>query len=238
MIQNLSVSNWIDLLSPITNNTVDLLLTDMPYNITACEWEVIIDLDTFFNHADRIIKDNGVICLTARQPFVTDLITAYRKYFRYELIWCKSNGTDFLNSKRKPLSAHENILLFYKKQPKYNPQFTSGSPYSITGSPIAREFIKDKSVGGYKSISDGKRYPLSFKKVNYDKNKLHPTQKPLELFEWLIRTYTDDLDLVVDPFVGSGTTAVACKKTNRQYICGDISEEYIEIALDRIKHGN
>lgn len=225
----------LEVMKQIDNKSVDLILCDLPYGVTARnEWDNIIPFDKLWEQYERIIKDNGAIVLTAIQPFASAVVMSNLKIFKYEWIWEKTQGTGFLNAKKQPLRNHEQILVFYKSQPTYNPQMWQSTPYT------AKRLDKSYSTNYGKQIrvdtinTDGKRYPLTVQKFKYDSNKVHPTQKPVELFEYLIRTYTNDGDLVLDNCIGSGTTAIACVNTKRNFIGIKLSEEYCKIANERL----
>jgi site-specific DNA-methyltransferase (adenine-specific) len=222
-------------LSTLENKSVDMICCDPPYAITGNEWDTPLDLKKLFYEYLRVIKDNGAIVLFSCQPFTTDLINAGRKYFKYELIWEKSKGTDFLNSKRKPLRNHENILVFAKKQTTYNPQMTQGTPY--TRAPAKMSF--HSTIGRFlckngKDNTTGLRFPKTVLKFAMEQGK-HTTQKPVPLIEWLIKTYSNEGDLIVDNTMGSGTTAVACINTGRRFIGWEMDEKYYNIANERVK---
>lgn len=184
----------------------------------------------------RIIKDNGAIVLFSSEPFTSELILSNLKMFRYDLIWAKTQGSDFLNANRKPLKAHENILVFYKHLPTYNKQYWYSTPYKCTN----KKRTHSNNYGTYSTnvgcegSEDGKRYPLSVLKFNSDRG-LHPTQKPVALLEWLIKTYTNENDIVLDNCMGSGSTGVACVNTNRKFIGIELDDKYFDIALNRIQ---
>ena len=222
----------------IPDNSIDMILADLPYGTTACKWDSIISLDKLWKQYKRIIKDRVAIVLTASQPFTTKLISGNMEWFRYEWIWEKDQGTNFLMSKKQPLKKHENILIFYNKQPVYNPQFTDkGSKWTKknTGNTFT-EYLGRMEEPIYKESKGTKRYPTTTD-LHYNtpkQNGEHPTQKPVALFEYLIKTYTNEGDIVLDNVIGSGTTAVACLKTNRQFIGFEIEEKYYNIALKRI----
>ena len=220
----------------IPNKSIDMILCDLPYGTTQNKWDSIIPLDKLWLEYERIIKDHGAIVLTAQTPFDKVLGVSNLKMLRYEWIWEKENGTGFLNAKRMPLKNHENILVFYKKPPTYNPQMRLGfKPYKCKQGSGSESWNYDKSQGGHVSESDGERYPLSIIEFNRDKNKLHPTQKPVALFEYLINTYTNKNDLVLDNCMGSGTTAVACILNNRKWIGFETEPKYIELANKRLE---
>jgi site-specific DNA-methyltransferase (adenine-specific) len=216
----------------IPDKSIDMVLCDLPYGTTACKWDTIIPFEPLWEQYKRIIKDNGAIVLTASQPFTSALVMSNVKMFKYDLKWIKTEGTGFYNANRMPLRAHEDILLFYKKLPVYNPQKTEGKPYKIK-----RGSASDVYVGKDLVVTDnvtGDRHPLSWKVFTKDKNKLHPTQKPVALFEYLIKTYTNEGDLVLDNCMGSGTTGVACKNLNRNFIGIELDTGYFRIAEKRI----
>lgn len=222
--------------------SIDLILCDLPYGTTRNKWDKVIDLDKLWEHYNRIIKDNGAIVLFSQQPFSAKLIESNPKMFRYEWIWDKQQGTGFLNAKKMPLKSHENILIFYKKPPVYNPQMRTGfKPYKAKQKSAGSGYDKSKPVV---TISNGERYPVDIISFKRDSNgkKVHPTQKPVALLEYLIKTYTNEGDTVLDNCMGSGSTGVACVNTNRNFIGMELSSEYYDIAKDRIekvgaKHG-
>ena len=218
----------------IEDKSIDMILCDLPYGTTACKWDTIIPFEPLWKQYKRVIKDNGVICLFADEPFSSILVTSNLEMYRYELIWKKPQGTDFLNANRKPLKSHEKIQIFYKSQPIYNKQYTYSKPYkAVNGS-------KDSSVWGkfkfgMNKSSDGERNPISVLEYKQEKG-LHPTQKPVKLCEYLIKTYTNEGDIVLDNCMGSGTTAIACINTNRNYIGFELDKGYYDIILERIKN--
>jgi site-specific DNA-methyltransferase (adenine-specific) len=226
----------LQLMKQVESNSVNLILCDLPYGVTARnEWDKIIPIDKLWEQYKRIIKDNGAIVLTATQPFASMLIMSNLKMFRYEWIWKKSQGTGHLNAKKQPLRNHEQVLIFYKNQPTYNPQIVGYEKRKVKRSGKQskntdyREFIEIAE-----SDYEG-RYPVTIQYFNRDKYKCHPTQKPVELFEYLIKTYSKEGDLVLDNCIGSGTTALACIRTNRSFIGMELSTEYVEIANERIQ---
>ena len=190
-------------------------------------------MDKLWEQYERIIKDNGAIVLTAQTPFDKVLGVSNLDLLKYEWIWEKTESTGFLNAKKMPLKRHENILVFYKKLPTYNPQFTKGTPYSYQKDGISSSNYGD-SKGTDKISNEGKRYPVSI--ITFKKDKgLHPTQKPVALFEYLIKTYTNEGEVVLDNCMGSGTTGVACVNTNRNFIGIELDEGYFKIAKERIE---
>lgn len=221
----------LELMKQVSDKSIDLILCDLPYGTTANKWDTVIPFDKLWAQYKRIIKDNGAILLFSQMPFGANLIMSNPKMFRYEWIWEKENITGFLNAKKMPLKKHENILVFYKHLPTYNPQMREGfKPYSQMSGKGSSNY------GDYKAIpssSDGTRYPIDMIKFNRDKG-LHPTQKPVALLEYLIKTYTNEGDVVLDNCMGSGSTGIACKNTNREFIGMELDEKYFNIACERI----
>ena len=232
-LDSLFQSDWLDLLRCLPDGSVNLVLSDLPYGVTACDWDTKIDLAQWWLECKRILAPRGAVVMTATQPFTTDLIVSNRKWFKYEWIWEKAYGTNFMNAWHAPLKVHENVLVFYDDA-DFTPQTEIGAPYRATSGTAERKYIANaKAANGYNTVNTGFRMPRSIIKFNNEVGT-HPTQKPVDLFRYLIRTYTHEGALVVDPFVGSGTTAAAAKIENRRYICGDQSAEYIEIARRRV----
>lgn len=232
---SLRLGDCLKRMSEIEDKSIDLILCDLPYGTTRNKWDIPIDLKLLWKQYNRIIKDNGAILLFAQTPFDKVLGCSNLEMLRYEFIWEKDKATGFLNAKKMPLKVHENILVFYKKLPTYNPQMRTGfKPYKIVSS------TKSSNYGKYKTVtteSKGERYPIGIIKFNRDKDKLHPTQKPVSLLEWLIKTYTNEDDLVLDNCMGVGSTAIACKNTKRNFIGIEIEKKYFEIAKERLTEG-
>lgn len=215
---------------------VDLVLTDPPYGITALSWDKAIDASLFWKEVYRVSKDNAAFVLTASQPFTTDLINSNRDHFRYEVIWEKTKFSNPLVANNQILKIHENILIFYRKQPVYNPQKTHGRPYYDSVRPGGLECQGHGGRIKKQIINNGDRYPTSVLKIpNPNNDTIHPTQKPTELFSYFIKTFTDDGGIVLDPFCGSGTIAISCINLERQYIGIEISPEYVHAAQTRIE---
>ena len=219
----------------IPDKSIDMILCDLPYGTTQNKWDSIIPLELLWEQYKRIIKDNGAIVLFAQTPFDKVLGASNLKMLKYEWIWEKQQGTGFLNAKKMPLKKHENILVFYKKLPTYNPQMI-GNEIRI----IKRN--KDgKTTDNYGKFTYDEqstyvgRYPTSILSFDRDKNKLHPTQKPVALLEYLIKTYTNEEEIVLDNTMGSGSTGVSCVNTNRKFIGIELDEKYFEIAKNRIE---
>lgn len=228
----------------IPDKSIDMILCDLPYGTTACKWDVVIPFEPLWKQYERIIKDNGAIVLTASQPFTSALVMSNPVMFKYEWIWEKQLGSGFLDANKKPLKKHENVLIFYKRQPTYNPIKEVAKKLRS----IKKNSGKGNAVyGKYKSMSwqdDGTRYPSSIIEVTHDKSRFitnkeiqnrHNTQKPVALFEYLIKTYTNEGETVLDNCMGSGTTAIACIKLNRNYIGFETDEKYFKIMQKRIK---
>ena len=225
----------------IPDGSVDMVLTDPPYGTTACKWDTVIDLDLMWKQLKRVIKPNGAIVMTASQPFTTKLISSNYKMFKYCWVWEKSKATGHLNAKKRPMVKHEDIVIFYSKQVTYNPQglIKRDVPTISKGN---RGLKGDGSSGDCygkatkDAIQTHTNYPLSITKHNVDmKAEYHPTQKPVSLMEYLIKTYTNEGETVLDFTMGSGTTGVACKNLNRNFIGIELDAEYFKIAQERIK---
>jgi site-specific DNA-methyltransferase (adenine-specific) len=221
----------LQLMQGIPACSVDMILCDLPYGTTARnKWDCIIDYATLWAQYERVIKANGAICLFAQAPFDKTLACSNLKLFRYEWIWKKQQGTGHLNAKRMPMKAHENVLVFYKKLPLYNPQMREGKPYICTSGRGSTNYREQKSVV---TENNGFRYPLDVIEFQSDKG-LHPTQKPVALLEYLIKTYTNEGEIVLDNCMGSGSTGVACMNTGRKFIGMELEEKYFNIAKERI----
>jgi site-specific DNA-methyltransferase (adenine-specific) len=241
-----------------SSKSIDMILCDLPYGTTQNKWDSVIPLDELWKHYERIIKDDGCIALTSQGVFTAKLILSNEKLFKYKIVWIKSKPTNFLNAKIQPLRKHEDICIFYKKQPKYNPQMTQGEPYD-------KGFRKDQFTGSYGDFkprhvkSNGERYPndilfyeeqnvddfIYFKTAESEGKVFHPTQKPIELGRYLIRTYTKPNDIVLDNACGSGSFLLSSILEGRQFIGIEKNEDvllhkvkpidYIKICTNRIK---
>ena len=226
----------------IKDKSIDMILWDINYGNKKNKWDSIIDLDELWNHYNRIIKDNGAIVLTAQTPFDKVLGVSNLKMLKYEWIWEKTSATGHLNAKKMPMKAHENILVFYKKPPTYNPQKTTGHERKVSTAKHKRNSKNSSNYGESSATTydSTERYPRSVQLFSTDKQKssLHPTQKPVALFEYLVKTYTNEGDLVLDNCMGSGTTAVACMNTNRNFIGIELEEKYYNIAKQRIEEAD
>ena len=231
---DLKCGDCLEIMKDIPDESIDMILCDLPYGTTKNKWDSIIPLDKLWNEYERIIKDNGAIVLFSQMPFTAELTHSNLKLFKYEWIWEKDNGTGFLNAKKMPLKIHENILIFYKKLPIYNPQMRTGfKPYKC------KQGRHSTNYGAYEqghiTESNGERYPIDIIEFKKDSG-LHPTQKPVALLEYLIKTYTNEEETVLDNCMGSGSTGVACIKTNRKFIGIEKDEKYFEIAKERIEN--
>jgi site-specific DNA-methyltransferase (adenine-specific) len=222
----------------IEDKSVDMILCDLPYGTTQCSWDVIIPLEPMWFRFKRIIKDNGAIVLTGTEPFSSQLRLSNLKWYKYDWVWDKIKGTGFLNAKKQPMRVHENISVFYKNQCTYNPVKTYGHNKKIS---FKRKELQSEVYG--KTTEDyyyesTERYPRSIQEFSTDtqNSSLHPTQKPVALFEYLIRTYTNEGELVFDACIGSGTTAIAALSTNRKFIGFEIDAGYCKIAVERIEN--
>ena len=226
----------IEFMKEIDSSVVDLVLCDLPYEVTQNDWDKKLNLQEFFQECWRILKEQGIIVLTSQQPFTTDLINADRQNFKYELIWDKIRTSGFLNANRMPLRSHENIIVFYKKLGTYNPQFTQGEKSHSKGKMTTDV---NNNYGTYGKIDNtevhgNKKFPKSIHAFIKPHPPIHPTQKPVELFEWLVKTYSNEGDLVLDCTIGIGTTAIACQKNNRNFIGNDLNQEFVKIANQQL----
>ena len=222
----------LEVMKDIPDKSVDMILCDLPYGTTRNKWDTVIDLDLLWSQYERIIKDNGAIVLFAQVPFNIVLGYSNLKLLKYEWIWEKEQGTGHLNAKKMPLKSHENIMVFYKKPPTYNPQMREGKPYTCKSGDWSSNYGAQVNV---LTVNNGERYPITVLKFNRNKQKLHPTQKPVELLEYLIKTYTNEGELVLDNCMGSGSTGVACVNTGRKFIGIEIDKKYFDISKQRIE---
>lgn len=221
----------LELMASIPDGSVDMVLCDLPYGTTACKWDTVIPFEPLWAHYKRVIKENGAIVLFSAQPFTSALIMSNPKMFRYDLIWQKNRTTGFLNSKRMPLRTHENICVFYSKMPTYNPQMEKVKERFVTRSGEYEGYGKHKALN---SSNNGLAYPKSVFNFKVKQKPIHPTQKPVPLLEYLIKTYTNEGDVVLDNCMGSGSTGVACVNTGRHFIGIELDPDYFRIAEERI----
>ncbi len=219
---------------PQLDSKVDMVLCDLPYGVTARNaWDAVIPFDSLWDSYWKLVKGNGAVVLTATEPFASSAVCSQMRYFRYDLIWSKPMATGFLNANRMPLRSHEQVLVFYRSLPTYSPQKVAGTPYRVTRRGDTTNYNKVSKLH-WETDSDGMRFPKSVMQFPWDKDKLHPTQKPVALFEYLIRTYTNENEIVLDNCAGSGTAGVACINTNRRAILIEKEEEYCAITAARI----
>lgn len=245
----LYLGDCIQIMKIIPNNSIDMVLCDLPYGTTHCHWDTVIPFIPLWEQYTRVVKPNGAIVLFSAQPFTTDLISSNRKMFRYEIIWGKTQVAGFLNAKKMPLRAHENICVFYKHLPTYNPQ-----KHNVLRKDLGRVRVNDSTNAAaqyndfwredYTYTEDGTRYPTDVVKFsnwngalfgNTENATVHPTQKPVDSCRYLIETYTNKGDTVMDNCMGSGTTGVACVKTERNFIGIEKDESIFNIATKRIR---
>ena len=235
----------------IADKSVDMILCDLPYGTTACKWDSVIPFEPMWEQYNRIAKDSAAIVLTASQPFTSALIMSNIKNFRYEWIWEKNFSGGFILAKKQPMKYHENVLVFYRKQPTYNPIFeeyadTTKNRFKNSGKVNSSKLQAanyTNEIQGIKRVQDEVQlergaYPKSVQKIkgvpNCNGGRLHPTEKPVALMEYLIKTYTNEGETVLDNCMGSGTTGVACKKAGRHFIGIEKDLKYFEIAVSRV----
>lgn len=236
----------LELMKDIPDKSIDMILCDLPYgslnrNNPLAKWDNRIDFDRLWKIYKKVIKDNGAIVLFGSGMFTADLMQSQRSLWRYNLVWDKVNKTGFLNSKRMPLRQHEDICVFYKKLPTYNPQMAKCEPHKRNHSRgNLKQQIINSCYGDFvevQSVISDEKYPTSIVSVSKEHcrgNFFHPTQKPVKLCEWLIKTYTNEGDTVLDNCMGSGSTGVACVNLNRNFIGMELKQEYFNIAMERI----
>ena len=247
MTVELLLGDCLQIMATLPDKSVDAIITDLPYGTTACKWDAIIPFEPMWEQVKRI--NNGVFVTTASQPFTSKLVMSNLDWFRYEWIWDKHTGSNFANTKFQPMKEHENILVFYKKPGIFNQQRIMRSDYSLKCHPIGSNHVcpssnKSTEVNGiipkpHKYSEDGTRCPRSVLSINQTKGgagfvSFHPTQKPVALYQYLIKTYTNEGDTVLDITMGSGTTGVACVQTGRNFIGIEIDPGYYAIAEKRI----
>ena len=245
-INRIVTGDCLEVMKDIPSKSIDMVLCDLPYGTTQNHWDSVIPFDQLWMHYERIIKDKGVIALTGQGLFTANLMLSNPKLFKYKITWVKSKPTNFLNAKKQPLRKHEDICIFYKSQPAYNPQMTYGEPYN-------KGFRKDQLTGSYgdfKTVevkSNGERYPtdvIYFKTAESEGEVFHPTQKPVELGRYLVRTFTKENDVVLDNTCGSGSFLVSAVLEGRKFIGIEKNQEvylhkkhrtdYVEICRKRI----
>lgn len=247
MSYELYQGDCLEIMKNIKNKSVDMILCDLPYGVTSKnKWDTIIPYEPLWKEYKRIIKDNGAIILFGQDKFTAKTMLSNEKMHRYNLIWNKVLISGFLNAGRMPLREHEDIMVFYKKLPTYNPQFTEGKPLHGMGEKFKKVKNNNNNYNDFNSCNnpsanrkgDTRKYPksiLTFPRKPSSK-MLHPTEKPVELLEYLIKTYSNENDVILDNCMGSGGTGVACLKTNRNFIGIELDKGYFNIAKDRIEN--
>ena len=232
-----------DVFPYIADKSVNLILCDLPYGTTACKWDSVLPFDKLWKEYERVITDNGAIVLTTSQPFTSALVMSNPKMFKYEVIWEKDKASNFMLAKKQIQKYHESILIFYNKNCTFNPiMWDAGKLSNIGGKAdkLKKGGVTGNSEIGFYEPTSTLRYPKSVLKFNTPKSNdrenrcLHPTQKPLELMKYLIKTYSNENDLVMDNCMGSNTTGLACKELNRQYIGIEKEKAYYDIAVKRL----
>lgn len=227
----------------IPNASVDLILCDLPYGTTACKWDVIIPFEPLWEQYERVIKDNGAIILFGSQPFTSRLVLSNLRLFKQEIIWEKSRGANLMLAKKQILKVHENILIFYNKPPTYNfEKWVISDRFIDRRTKLIQDNKKKIGITGLnysennvkRPVDDGTRYPMSVLSIATEGNAVHPTQKPVALLEYLIKTYTNEGEVVLDNCMGSGSTGVAAINLNRNFIGIELEEKYFEISKKRI----
>lgn len=233
----------LEVMKDIESGSVDMILCDLPYGTTACKWDEIIPLYEMWNQYNRIIKQGGVIALTASQPFTSKLVMSNIKNFKVEWIWKKNAGSNFGSVRWQPMKEHESVLIFSKGKSTYNPIMEERAESGLSRVKTAVNYSTNAEVYGdsfkseISSIRPDLRVPSSVQKFNRERG-LHPTQKPVALMEYLIKTYTNEGELVLDNCMGSGTTGVACKNLSRKFIGIELDNKYFNIAENRILNAN
>ena len=231
------LGDCLEVMKDIPDGSIDMVLCDLPYGTTKCKWDTIIPFEPLWEEYRRVTKKNGAIVLTAAQPFTSVLINSNLKDFRYNWVWEKSKATGYLNAKKMPMKAHEDVCVFYRKMPTYNPQMWQSTPYN-KGSAHRPTEVYGKQKEILVKNDSGLRYPRTvqyFKTAESEGKVHHPTQKPISLFEYLIRTYTDEGQIVLDSCAGAGTTALAALNSQRNYICIEKEEAYYNVIRERIE---
>ena len=223
----------LELMKQVPDKSIDLILCDLPYGTTANKWDTVIPFDKLWEQYNRVIKDNGAIVLFGKQPFTSQLINSNLKNYKYNLIWKKNNHDNPLQAKRRFLNITEDIVVFYKKQCCYNPQgLVKVDKITRQGRGQSMAYVDSDRANEYKQ--EYTNYPRNILEFARDAKNVHPTQKPVALLEYLIKTYTNEGDTVLDNCMGSGSTGVACQNTNREFIGMELDEKYFNIAKERL----
>lgn len=236
---DLRQGDCLELMKNIPDKSVDMILCDLPYGVTRCKWDIVIPFEPLWEQYDRIVKDNGAIILFGSGMFTAEIMYSNRKMWRYNLVWDKVAKTGFLNANIMPLRQHEDIVVFYKKAPTYNPQMIKCKPHKRNHR--SKNTAANNCYGsflGVATVVSDEKYPASIvraSKEHHVGNFYHPTQKPIALIEWLIKTYTNKNEIVLDNCMGSGSTGVACVNTARNFIGIELNEHYFDVAKKRIE---
>ena len=227
----------------IPDKSVDMILCDLPYGTTKCKWDIVIPFDRLWEQYNRIVKENGAIILFGTEPFSSELRLSNKSDYKYDIYWVKEKPTNFMQVKKRVGKLTENICVFYKKQCTYNPQMVKHNGKKVTNKPSERNakfksvVASDSQTLSIKPYEDtGYRYPCDILNINREKlgSTVHPTQKPVDLLEWLVKTYTNEGEVILDNCMGSGSTGVACVNTNRNFIGIELDKDYFNIAKQRI----
>lgn len=235
LLDNIYNIDCLEGMKQIPDGSIDAIICDLPYGTTQNRWDSVIPFDKLWSEYRRVTKPNAAIVLFSQQPFTSALVMSNPQMFRYEWIWQKSRATGHLNAKKMPMKIHENVLIFYNALPTYNPQFTKGDPY------VKYRETHSSNYGyqaGVVTVNEGIRYPKDIIEFTSETNTIHPTQKPVDLLRYLVLTYTNEGDTVLDNCIGSGTTAIACIKERRHFIGFELSKEYFDKAVRRVNEQN
>jgi site-specific DNA-methyltransferase (adenine-specific) len=237
MINEIYNMDCLEGMKDIPDKSVDMILCDLPYGTTRNKWDSVIDLEKLWSLYKRLIKPNGAIVLFGQGLFSSKLRMSNEEMFKYDIVWEKNRPSGFLNAKKMPLRSHEDMNIFYKKPPIYNPQMWEGKENHSQGTQVGK---KQKTMNNYGEVTINPndngtlKYPRSVWKYDRPHPPIHPTQKPIQLCEDLVKTYTNEGDIVLDNCMGSGTTAIACMNTNRNFIGFELDETYFDLAKERI----
>jgi DNA modification methylase len=226
-----------DVMRTLPDGIVDMILCDLPYGTTACKWDSVLPFDALWSEYWRLCR--GAVVLTASQPFTSALVMSQADFFKYSWIWEKSKASNFLSAKKQPLKNHEDVVVFARGAAPYHPQMVEGEAYAPRPGKKITEVYNPSKDHMHRNGSDGRRYPKSvqyFKTAESEGSVFHPTQKPVELFEYMIRTYTNPSDTVLDNTAGSGTTAIAAENTGRKWICIERDDTYYAKAVERVRN--
>ena len=230
----------LELMKTIPDGSIDLVLTDLPYGLTANEKDIALPFDKLWAEWRRLAKPNAAFVLFAQGLFYVDMVQSNRKMFRYDLVWDKELTSGFLNANRMPMRRHEQIAVFYAKQPTYNPQMTEGAPNHDQGTKRYEKEMTNRNYGEFNPVEtkkDGLKHPTSIVRFRkpHPSVALHRTEKPVDLLKWLVRTYTNEGDVVLDCCMGCGSTGVACAETGRKFVGIELDENYFRVAKDRLE---